>query len=357
MKKKILTILGTRPELIKMFPLIKKLDKIYNNKLIWSGQHYDYELVKKIFKDLRLRSPDIKIKINKEKNNFIQIQDKLFKIIGKFKPNIIIYHGDTFTTLATSIVTNFFFPNIIKIHIEGGYRSGDKTQIEERARTISDHLSDLIFVTRKQEKNNLYKENLKKNVHIVGNSIYESVQEILKISEIEKLKKKFKFLNKNNFILATIHRAENVDSNIRLQRIINIINNLSKDNLVFFPIHPRTKKKIKRVNLNPNVIISSPISYSETIFLLSKSLFCFTDSGGLQEESIILKKRCLIPSNKTPHSYYLHKNANHLIQIDNYNYMSKVNNFKNSLLNNKITNFYHKKNTSYEIIKLMKKIL
>ena len=113
MKKKILTILGTRPELIKMFPLIKKLDKIYNNKLIWSGQHYDYELVKKIFKDLRLRSPDIKIKINKEKNNFIQIQDKLLKIIGKFKPNIIIYHGDTFTTLATSIVTNFFFSNII----------------------------------------------------------------------------------------------------------------------------------------------------------------------------------------------------------------------------------------------------
>tara|TARA_S200000501_G_C20861158_1_gene759799 strand:- start:1798 stop:2880 length:1083 start_codon:yes stop_codon:yes gene_type:complete len=360
MKKRILTILGTRPELIKMFPLIKKLDKIYDHKLIWSGQHYDYDLVKQNFIDVKLRSPDIKIKINKRKNNFIQIQEKLTKVIDKFKPRAIIYHGDTFTTLATSLITNFFYPNIFKIHIEGGYRSGDKSQIEERARTTSDQLSDAIFVTRNEEKKNLYKENIKKNVYVVGNSIYESVQQILKISDKKKIDKKFNSLNnQKKFILATIHRAENVDNKIRLKKILNTINKLAENNLVFFPVHPRTRKKIKSLksNLSSNIIIKNPISYSETIYLLSKSIFCFTDSGGLQEESVILKKRCIIPSNKTPHNFYLHKFANHLVQLEKQNYMSDVEKFTRSILTNKIKSFSHKKNTSNEVIKIFKKLI
>ena len=359
MKKKILTILGTRPELIKMFPLIKNLDKIYDNKLIWSGQHYDFELVKKNFLDVKLRSPNIKIKINKKKNNFIQIQDKLLKIINRFNPTAIVYHGDTFTTLAASLITNYFFPNITKIHVEGGYRSGDKNQIEERARTTSDQLSDIIFVTRILEKKNLIKENIKKNVHVVGNSIFNSIEQILNISNNKKINKKFFFLDKKKFIFATIHRAENVENSKRLKKILYIINSLSKDNIVFFPIHPRTKKKIKslKLNLNSNVIINSPISYSETIYLLSKCFFSFTDSGGIQEESIILQKRCLIPSNKTPHSHYLHKYANCLVQIDKNNYMSCVYKFKKSLLTNKIKKFHHHKKATYKMTKILKKII
>ncbi len=357
MKKRILTILGTRPELIKMFPLVNKLDKKYDNKLIWSGQHYDFELVKKNFLDLKLRKPNIEIKIDKKKNNFIQIQNEIFKIINKYRPKAIIYHGDTFTTLATSIIANYFFPNIKKIHIEGGYRSGDKNQIEERARTTSDQLSDIIFVTRSQEKINLYKENIKKNVHVVGNSVNDSIKEILKITNKKKIHKNFNFLNHKKFILATIHRAENVDDKKRLKKIINVINFLSKDHLVFFPIHPRTKKKIKslKFRLNSNIITKLPISYSEIIYILSRCLFCFTDSGGLQEEAVILNKRCLIPSNKTPHSHYIHKFANHLLQINKENYLKQVNNFKKSILNNKIKKFYHQRNTTAEITKILNK--
>ena len=359
MKKKILTILGTRPELIKMFPLVKKLDKNYENKLIWSGQHYDYELVKKNFLDVKLRSPDIKIKINKKENNFIQIQIKILKIIKKLKPKAIIYHGDTFTTLASSLIPNYFYPKIKKIHIEGGYRSGDKNQIEERARTSSDQLSDIIFVTRKKEKMNLYKENIKKNVYVVGNSIFESVNEILRRSNNKLMNKRFNFLEKKKFILATIHRAENVDNKKRLKKIIKLINILSKNNLVFFPIHPRTKKKIisMKLTLNSNVILDLPISYSETIFLLSKCFFCFTDSGGLQEESVILKKRCLIPSNKTPHSHYLNKYANHLIQIENNDFLLQLKKFKRSMFKNRIKSFYHEKNTTNKIMKILKKTI
>ena len=152
MKKKILTILGTRPEIIKMFPIINKLDKFFDNKLLWSGQHYDFNMVKKIFTDVNLRRPDYFIKLSKKDNPFIEIQKKIYNIIVKTKPKAIIYHGDTFTTLATSIISNFFFYKIKRFHVEGGYRSTDMKQIEERVRLISDNLSDIIFVTGKKQK-------------------------------------------------------------------------------------------------------------------------------------------------------------------------------------------------------------
>jgi UDP-N-acetylglucosamine 2-epimerase (non-hydrolysing) len=359
MKKKILTILGTRPELIKMFPIINKLDKKFDNKLVWSCQHYDYAMVKKNFNDVKLRKPDIKLKINKKKNIFFQIQEKLYYIILKQRPDAIIYHGDTFTTLAASLVSNFFFYNVKKIHIEGGYRSEDKNQIEERARLTSDKLSNIIFVTRKQEKENLIKENIRKNIYVVGNSITDSVSEILKI-----YKNKKKIINRynlenNNFIYVTIHRSENVDNKKRILKIIKIINALSISYKIIFPIHPRTHKILKKspVKLKSNIILVPPISYSESIYLISKCFFCFSDSGGLQEEAIILKKRCLIPSDKTPHAHYLDKNANQLININNNSFSSQIKKFILSVKVNKPKSFSHKKNTSRLITNIIKKII
>ena len=359
MKKKILTILGTRPELIKMFPIINKLDKKFDNKLVWSGQHYDYAMVKKNFNDVKLRKPDIKLKINKKKNIFFQVQEKLYYIILKQRPDAIIYHGDTFTTLAASLVSNFFFFNVKKIHIEGGYRSEDKNQIEERARLTSDQLSNIIFVTRKQEKENLIKENIRKNIYVVGNSITDSVSEILKIYKNKKKKINLYNLENNNFIYVTIHRSENVDNQKRILTIIKIINTLSISYKIIFPIHPRTHKILKKlpVKLKSNIILVPPISYSESIYLISKCFFCFSDSGGLQEEAIILKKRCLIPSDKTPHAYYLDKNANQLININNNNFSSQIKKFILSVKVNKPKSFSHKKNTSRLITNIIKKII
>jgi len=358
MKKKILTILGTRPELIKMFPIIHKLDKSFHNKLVWSGQHYDFSMVKQNFQDLKVRKPNIEIKINKKDNVFFQIQRKIYNLILKEKPYAIIYHGDTYTTLATSMITNYFFPNVKRIHIEGGYRSGDISQIEEKCRTISDYLSNLIFVTRKEEKSNLLKENLKSKIFIVGNSIFEAVNIIKK--RILKNRKNF---NQNNypkeFVYVTIHRSENVDDKIRLKKIVNIVNFLSLTNKVIFPVHPRTKKNLKKFkfSFNKNVNLINPVKYTESIKLITKSIFCFTDSGGIQEEAIILKKRCLIPSNKTPHSFYLNKKANQLLDLRNKNFMSKIKVFKRSILNKEFKKFSHQGNTSNLIIKSIKKFL
>ena len=357
MKKKILTILGTRPELIKMFPIINKLDKSFNNKLVWSGQHYDFSMVKQNFQDLKVRKPNVEIKINKKENVFFQIQRKIYGLVLKEKPFAIIYHGDTYTTLATSMIANYFFPEIKKIHIEGGYRSGDISQIEEKCRTISDYLSDIIFVTRNEEKSNLLKENLKSKIFIVGNSIFEAVNIIKKRINNNKKYKHKDYPKK--FIYTTIHRSENVDNNTRLKKIVDIINLLSKNNKIIFPVHPRTKKNLKKNKFlfNKNVKLISPVKYTESINLISKSIFCFTDSGGIQEEAIILKKRCLIPSNKTPHSFYLNKKANHLVDLRTKNFMNIVNSFQKSILNKELKKFNHKENTSNLIIKAIKKFV
>jgi len=358
MKKKILTILGTRPELIKMFPIINKLDKSFYNKLIWSGQHYDFSMVKQNFQDLKVRKPNIEIKINKKENVFFQIQRKIYNLILKEKPFAVIYHGDTYTTLATSLIANYFFPEVKRIHIEGGYRSGDISQIEEKCRTISDYLSDIIFVTRDEEKSNLLKENLRSKIFIVGNSIFEAVKIIKKrINDNNKEYKNNDYPKK--FIYTTIHRSENVDNKVRLKKIVDIINLLSKNHKVIFPVHPRTKKNLKKNKFlfNKNVKLITPVKYTESINLISKSIFCFTDSGGIQEEAIILKKRCLIPSNKTPHSFYLNKKANHLIDLRSKNFMNTVNSFQKSISNKELKKFNHKGNTANLIIKAIKKFV
>ena len=357
MKNKILTIIGTRPEIIKMYPIINKLDKYFDNKLVWSGQHYDFNMVKKIFTDVNLRRPNYFIKLSKKKIPLFEIQTEIYKIITKIKPKAIIYHGDTFTTLASALVSNFFFYNIIKIHIEGGYRSDDKNQIEERARLTIDHLSDHIFVTSKHQKKNLFKENIKKNIYVVGNSITDSVNDVLKKKKKETLK--YYNLENNKFIYVTIHRSENVDNKKKLIKIIQIINWLSVNYKIIFPIHPRTRKKLKqfRIKLRSNVILIQPINYSMSIYLTSICFFCFSDSGGLQEEAVILKKRCLIPSNKTPHAHYLDKNANQLININNNNFVQQIKKFILSIKKNRLKKFIHKKKTSQSIASIISRII
>ena len=356
MKKKISTIIGTRPEIIKMYPIINELDKNFDNQLIWSGQHYDFSMVKNIFLDVNLRKPDHFINIKDKSSTFFEIQKKIFKILKKNNSKAIIYHGDTFTTLASALVSRFLFPKILNIHVEGGYRSFDTSQTEEQVRFITDHISKINFIQRPQDKKNLNNENHSKETHIVGNSIKDSV-DIIKKSPLFKTNYLKKYnLKKNDYIYCTIHRSENVDNPQRLKKIIKIIRELSIEKKIIIPIHPRTKNKLKVLNFKnyKNIIFTKPLKYSESIFLLSKCFFSFSDSGGIQEEAIILRKRCLIPSDKTPHNYYIHKKANYLVNLNSKNYLNKIQSFlKLHNEKSKIKKFYHPRNIGKKIVKLI----
>ena len=343
--KKILTVIGTRPEIIKMFPLIKKLDKIFNQKIIFSGQHFSKNMADIIFNDLGLRKPDIKIKIINNYNFYNEFYQKFRLIIKKEKPSAIIYHGDTFTTLASALSSHLHYPEIKNIHIESGYRSKLISQIEERIRTIVDNVSFANFTIRKKEKNNLLDEGIKKNVYLVGNTINDS---------IEIIKKRLKKQNKKKYIFVTIHRAENVDDKRRIEKIFKLLNDLSKKIDVIISLHPRTKKMVKKyeLNINKSIKIIQTMNYSDSITYLMNCHFCITDSGGLQEESILLGKKCFIPLVSTPHKYYLGKNSNELIDFKN---KKKIINHINKKI--KIKKFDHKKNVSKKICNILKKII
>lgn len=354
--KKIVTILGTRPEIIKMSPIVEDLDRFFKQYLIFSGQHYDTNLVDNIFKDLELRKPDYWIKVTK-KLKFIEIQLKIYEILKKLKPSAVIYHGDTLTTLACSLICRFFFPQIKRIHIEGGYRSGDKNQSEEIIRFISDHISNLNFVSRDIEKKNIIKEYRSNDIYIVGNSINEAVLRILK-KNINNFLSLYK-IKKNNYIYCTIHRQENVDDEERFFNILKILKYISNSYKVIFAIHPRTKKKIKekKIKLTKNIILIKPVSYSHSINLILNSYFCFSDSGGIQEECVILKKHCLVPSDYTPHNYYIDPNSNWLLKVNSKDKINVVNRFIESIRRKRFKKYTHVKKTSVLIRKELSKNL
>ena len=357
MKKKITTIIGTRPEIIKMWPIITLLDKYFNNQLIWSGQHYDFNMVKNIFKDLNLRKPDKILKIKNRQNTFFEIQKNIRNILKKRKSLAILYHGDTLTTLACALVSRFFYPKLLNVHIEGGYRSYDNSQIEEQIRFVSDHLSKISFVQRKIDYLNLKKENNYRS-YVVGNSINDSIELIKKKKIFKNNYLSKKGLKKNDFIYCTIHRSENVDNNERFNKIIKIIKFLSLEKKVIFSIHPRTNLKLKKNSFKKyqNVILTNPLKYSESILLLSNCYFCISDSGGIQEESIILKKRCLIPLNFTPHNFYLSPKANRIINLNSKNFIYDIKSFLKSLKANKsMQKFHHPKNVSKNIVRIIRK--
>lgn len=341
----ILTIIGTRPEIIKMFPVIKEIDKKFKQTLVWSGQHFSKNMVGDIFEDVKLRKPDLFINENfNEKNKFFKMQYSIYKIILKLKPSAIIFHGDTLTTLGSNLVPWIYFSNIKKIHIEGGYRSYDRDQIEERIRYMTDHMSDMIFVPRSEDKVNLIKEGIKKNIYVVGNSINDSISHILKNNKIT--------LN-NNYILCTLHRQENVNNKIRLNKIIKILNFASNHINIIFSVHPRTLKILKsnQIKLNKKIILKKPMKYSELINYIKHCQFVISDSGGIQEESVYLKKRCLVPLNFTPHSYYLGENSNILLDLS----ISQFKKILKKLISEKKykSNFFHQSNVSKKIVKIL----
>ena len=339
--KKLVTVIGTRPEIIKMFPVIRELDKNFDNKLIFSGQHFNKEMKNIFFKEFKLRNPDVSININNKSNFLNELYIKLNKTIKKISPDAVLYHGDTYTTLVSALICKINFPEVKSIHIESGYRSKDIYPIEERIRKIVDSISNINFTIRK----NLQNEGIKKNVYTVGNTITDSIKSV---------KNKLKKNNTNKYVYITIHRAENVDIKNRLKSILNLINIISNKIDIVLSIHPRTIKMIKKfkLSLNKDIKIIMPTNYLTNLNFLYNSTFCITDSGGLQEEAIILKKKCFIPCKSTPHMHYLGKHSNELLSVSKpeklFDYIKKP---------TKVKKFGFKKNVSKKICKIIKKII
>ena len=296
---KIATIIGTRPEIIKMAPILDLLEKNrINNILIHTGQHYDHEMSQQFFTDLELKKPDYNIGVgsNSHGKQTADMINSLEDILIEEKPDIVMVQGDTNAVLAGALTASKL--HIAVGHVEAGLRSYDKTMPEEINRQIADICSTIYFVPTVESAVNLLFENINPHtIFITGNTIVDACLRHLKIAE-----RKSNILNElginGDILTLTLHRGENVDNPERLENIVEALLELD-DITVVFPIHPRTLKNLNKFGFYdklesaPHIKLTKPIGYLDFLLLLSKSKFVMTDSGGLQEEAITLNVPCM----------------------------------------------------------------
>ena len=309
---KIATIFGTRPEIIKLSPLIPLFDKEFKQILIHTGQHYSYSMDKIFFEDLHLRDCDYSLATGS--GTHAQQTGKMLMMIEEVlieeNPELVVVQGDTNSTLAGALAASKL--HIPVAHIEAGCRSFDKRMPEEINRILVDHISDYLFTPDDEAFNNLINEGIPNNkIYLVGSISVDACLRAIDIFNQEKLNYS---LVKENYILLTLHRQENT-TYTRLKEILYAINLISEKIKVLFPVHLRTKKIIleNKIEISDNVTLTDPLGYKDFIVLLANSKFVMTDSGGIQEESAVLNVPCLILRDNTEWMEYVKSGKNMII--------------------------------------------
>jgi UDP-N-acetylglucosamine 2-epimerase (non-hydrolysing) len=298
MSMKIAVVIGTRPEIIKMAPVIDEMEKRnIDYILIHTGQHYDHEMSDQFFIDLELRKPDFNIGVGSGSHGTqtATMINGIEEVLIAQKPDIVLVQGDTNAVLSGALVASKL--HIPVGHVEAGLRSYDKSMPEEINRGIADVCSRIYFVPTEESAINLLFEGISpKDIFITGNTIVDTCMRNLKIAEKSEISSKFDF--KGEILTLTMHRAENVDNIERLQNIVDALLELDHVTVVF-PVHPRTVKTLKEFDMfdklekADHIKLIKPVGYLEFLLLLSKSKFVMTDSGGIQEEAITLDVPCM----------------------------------------------------------------
>ena len=296
---KIATILGTRPEIIKMAPIIAEINKRnINHVVLHTGQHYDKEMSDNFFRDLEIPAPDYNIHVGSgthAKQTGLMMSG-IEKILLKEKPDIVLVQGDTNAVLAGALVSAKL--HIAVGHVEAGLRSFDLTMPEEINRRVADVCSVMYYIPTEESAINLLAEGFsRKNLFITGNTVVYACFRHLEIAKKrgfeEESLKELDIDGMDNILTLTMHRAENVDIKERVTNIIDALKELTDVDIIF-PIHPRTKNTLEKfglfeeLNSLSHVHIVKPIGYLDFLLLTSKSVLILTDSGGLQEEAITL---------------------------------------------------------------------
>ena len=285
---KIFSVLGARPQFIKLAPLSVALSGQHKELIVHTGQHYDYNMSERIFKDLGIRKPDIHLETGSG-TQAIQtgkMMVRLESVMKEHKPDIVLVFGDTNSTLAGALTASKL--NIPIIHIEAGLRSYNKMMPEEINRIIADHISNYLFAPTQTAAETLKKEGLNERTFLTGDIMVDTLKNNLEIA----LKKSSVCLdlkvNPGDYNLLTIHRNYNVDDRNILKNILNQLNNLGEK--IIFPVHPRTRKMLSdSISISANIQFTEPLGYLDFITLENFSKRIITDSGGVQKEAYILK--------------------------------------------------------------------
>lgn len=291
-------ILGTRPEIIKMSPVIREYERLrLDYFILHTGQHYSYNLDKVFFEQLGLLSPKYNLRVGSgshaEETGKILIGVE--KVLLKEKPGLVLAEGDTNTVLAAALAAAKLH---IKVgHVEAGLRSYDRQMPEEFNRALTDHCSDYLFAPTEKARAILLGEGIpEEKIFVTGNTIVDAVYQNLDIAR-EKVKTLDKLrLAPKEYFLLTIHRQENVDNRARFTSILEGLERVASEfNLpIIYPIHPRSRKMMTKFGLKPRSLkLIEPVDFLGFLQLESNARLILTDSGGVQEEACILGVPCV----------------------------------------------------------------
>ena len=304
-KIKILSIVGARPQIIKAATLSRYIQNLYEKQIteiiVHTGQHYDSNMSDVFFREMRI--PEPKYNLNLGGGNHGEMTGKIIleleKVFVEERPDWVIVYGDTNSTLAAAIVASKLHIKIA--HIEAGLRSYKMTMPEEINRVLTDRVSTLLFCPTENAVKNLFAEGYNSFsdtvIKNVGDIMYES---ILHFSGQSKKPSVSFDLEKNSFVLATIHRAEIVTNKNKLTSVISALNIISESIKVVAPLHPRTIKSIKKYKIETNFNIIPPVSYLEMLWLIDNSKIVLTDSGGLQKKKHSFSKKFVLLLERKP---------------------------------------------------------
>jgi UDP-N-acetylglucosamine 2-epimerase (non-hydrolysing) len=286
--KAVTVVAGTRPEIIKMAPVIRALKK---HKIplafVYCGQHYDYNMSQQFIEDLELPTPDysFKVKAYSAGMQTARIMIHMDELLKKTATSIVLTEGDTNSVLAAALAANK--RGVPSGHVEAGLRSFDLRMPEEHNRRLTDHISEYLFAPTPRAEANLKKESVWGKIYVTGNTVIDAVLQHLPIAE--KKSKILKNIHFKKFVLATAHRAENVDDLTVLKNFIEAFADSPVP--VVYPMHPRTKKRLRQNNMysqlvrSGNVQILPPVGYLDFLVLMRQCELIVTDSGGVQEEA------------------------------------------------------------------------
>jgi len=348
---KILTVLGARPQFIKAGSVSREIAKYKDLQevIVHTGQHYDANMSDIFFDDMKIPKPDYFLGIGGKSHGAMtgQMIEKIEEVVLKEKPDWVMVYGDTNSTLAGAIVASKLHVKLA--HIEAGLRSFNMKMPEEVNRILTDRVSDILFCPTDTAVQNLKDEGYDSftcKVSKVGDVMLDGTIFYKDFAQKPSLHVE------DDFILCTIHRAENTDDKKRLKSIFGALSEIAKEKQIILPLHPRTKKIIEDLELHvENITIIEPVGYLEMVWFIDNCSLVMTDSGGLQKEAYFFEKQCIILRDETEwvelveHGVNTLAGANKEKIIDYYKNNSKFN------TNNSLLNLYGDGKASERIIK------
>ncbi len=310
-------ILGTRPEIIKMSPVVREFNRRrFDYFLLHTGQHYSYEMDKIFFEEIGLEEPKYNLNVGSGSHGKQtgEILIGIEKILLMEKPDTVLVEGDTNSVLAGALAASKMR---IKVgHVEAGLRSYDRNMPEEINRILADHCSDCLFAPTEKSREILLGEGISgEKIHVTGNTIVDAVKQNLKLANKKADALKELGLKPKKYFLVTSHRQENVDVKERLKGILKGLEKMSELHSmpVIFPIHPRTAKMISEFGLkHEGIRLTDPVGYLKFLQLEANARLVLTDSGGVQEEACVLKVPCVTLRDNTERPETVEAGANML---------------------------------------------